>query len=274
MEFGNSRRYSRSNTGGDHSEISDGFISPTPTDGGDTESIASEIFGAPDSGVVSEDYYNYSNSSGSNRSSSRRLDSSKPITRRSISSELFNEQPHRPAVARRSISRELYDVQFTPSSRSSLRRESNYNYEPSSARLRVSNSRERSLGRELLDYDLPSSSIGSSSSSRNRSLSRGGTINVSNTTRSDSLTRPSRPTLTSQGRSLTQNEILLSPTSNYSTATSSSMGNGSRIAGRNDWRRISVPERGKDFKSLPRKYNRNDSSTASSSITSSKKSYH
>ena len=26
--------------------------------------------------------------------------------------------------------------------------------------------------------------------------------------------------------------------------------------GRSDWRRISVPERGKDFKSLPRKYNR------------------
>jgi hypothetical protein len=25
---------------------------------------------------------------------------------------------------------------------------------------------------------------------------------------------------------------------------------------RSDWRRISVPERGKDFKSLPRKYNR------------------
>ena len=26
--------------------------------------------------------------------------------------------------------------------------------------------------------------------------------------------------------------------------------------GRSDWRRVSVPERGKDFKSLPRKYNR------------------
>ena len=26
--------------------------------------------------------------------------------------------------------------------------------------------------------------------------------------------------------------------------------------GRGDWRRVSVPERGKDFKSLPRKYNR------------------
>ena len=33
---------------------------------------------------------------------------------------------------------------------------------------------------------------------------------------------------------------------------------GSRLGerGRSDWRRISVPERGKDFKSLPRKYNR------------------
>ena len=94
-----------------------------------------------------------------------------------------------------------------------------------------------------------------------------------------------RPSLASQGRSLTQNDFgpggrlssQLSPL--YSGSTSGYGGDdegsylsttkrygptglsGSRYAsledrGRSDWRRVSVPERGKDFKSLPRKYNR------------------
>ena len=108
------------------------------------------------------------------------------------------------------------------------------------------------------------------------------------------VVNPSRPLLTSQGRSLTQNDFMggARPSSSSIGSSSSSalrnmrtsssshgdddiglgssrMGSGLgprqqqqqqynslEDRGRSDWRRTSVPERGKDFKSLPRKYNR------------------
>ena len=112
-------------------------------------------------------------------------------------------------------------------------------------------SRERSLGRDLepiMDVE--------------RRLSN---------RRSESL---SRPTLASQGRSLTQSElgssslmsrrlssglrspVNLPPDDDYSSTSSATRSKLLEDRTRGDWRRVSVPERGKDFKSLSKKYNR------------------
>ena len=200
------------------------------------------------------------------------------VTRRSISRELFNEPPatrvssSRP-VTRRSVSRELQlgsgDGRSTPLSAAAAAalasgRRSATDFGRSS--------RERSLGRDL-DFE-PSTSSAWSSGRRSESLTRGGGV-------SGLTSPPSRPSLASQGRSLTQNEFSRRPTTkgsrsagedyldddfllskrSYGTGGASSSASSSRFAsledrGRSDWRRVSVPERGKDFKSLPRKYNR------------------
>ena len=239
-----------------------------------------------------------------------------PVTRRSISRELFNDvaaiDPDNMAsssitrmtsarpVIRRSVSRELQlmDVaaaatragRVTPTSAFvSSPRSSVTDFNPTSfARA----SRERSLGKD--DYE--SSAITSSSSRpvhgftgrRSESLTRGGATGVV----SPSSTTPSRASLASHGRSLTQNEFsgrktpkipvvrstdaysnnasadddfgLLRPGSFQTSALSSGASSTAKSRystnledrGRSDWRRTSVPERGKDFKSLPRKYNR------------------
>ena len=251
------------------------------------------------------------------RSYLRRLDEDsaltnlgRPVARRSISRELFNDATIDTATAinnsisritsarpvtRRSVSRELQSMdvpttqagRVTPTSAfvTSPRR-SVSDYPASFGRA----SRERSLGKD--DYD--SSKITASSrpfhggaGRRSESLTRGTTV-VS----PSSLTTPSRASLASQGRSLTQNEFGLRNTSKVNTVrspdgysssttaddefglmrpgsyTPSTLGsaNSSKPSSRfstnledrtrSDWRRISVPERGKDFKSLPRKYNR------------------
>lgn len=144
-------------------------------------------------------------------------------------------------VTRRSISRELHD--FNPSWASNAADFSR-------------SSRERSLGRDLepiLDVER----------------------RISNR-RDNSLSRPS---LASQGRSLTQSELgglSSSSTSSAGRRLSSGLRSpvnvpdedylSSRLSSkyssmlddrnRSDWRRVSVPERGKDFKSLSKKYNR------------------
>lgn len=237
------------------------------------------------------------------------------VTRRSISRELFNDPTIDPEnaitnsisrmtsarpVTRRSVSRELQSADV-PSSASQAAgrltpvtsafvtspRRSVSDYPASFTRA----SRERSIGKD--DYD--SSKINTSSSRpfhggagrRSESLTRG-TLVVS----PSPSTTPSRPSLASHGRSLTQNEFGLRSTpkvnavrspDGYSSSTAaddefglmrpgsytpSTLGSGnsskpsSRFSTnledrpRSDWRRISVPERGKDFKSLPRKYNR------------------
>ena len=190
--------------------------------------------------------------------------------RRSISRELFNNpmEATRPVtsarpVTRRSVSRELQlDGLLSPPPTSSSGRRSATDFTRSS--------RERSLGRDLEATDNTSSY-----GRRSESLTRGGGMAGTSST---------RPSLASQGRSLTQNEFgpggrlssqlspLYSGSSGYGgddeggyLSTTKRYGpgglSGSRYAsledrGRSDWRRVSVPERGKDFKSLPRKYNR------------------
>lgn len=145
----------------------------------------------------------------------------------------------------------------------------------------------RSISRELHDYTSPSwatsSPVDFTRSSRERSLGRDldpiadVERRIANR-RSESLSRPS---LASQGRSLTQNELgssgsttgarrlssglrspltitdddMLSRISNSSKLSSTALDDRNRA----DWRRVSVPERGKDFKSLSKKYNRPES---------------
>ena len=236
------------------------------------------------------------------------------VTRRSISRELFNDVANDPTntlpssisrvttarpVIRRSVSRELQSPleaasniiqagRATPTSSfmNSTRRNVS-DYQPAYGR----SSRERSLGRD--EYDASkgnaTSSLHRGSGRRSESLTRATNV----VSPSPSLTTPSRATLASQGRSLTQNEFgnrntpklntgrsmdgysssgttgeddfaLMRPgsytPSNFSSTSSSKPS--SRFSTnledrtRTDWRRTSVPERGKDFKSLPRKYNR------------------
>lgn len=148
----------------------------------------------------------------------------------------------------------------------------------------------RSISRELHDYNpswSTSSPIDFSRSSRERSLGRDlePILDVErrlSNRRSESLSRPS---LASQGRSLTQSELgsgsgssatrrlssglrspLTLPDDDYYMSRSNSSSkytpmtttSSSLLDDRNrtDWRRVSVPERGKDFKSLSKKYNR------------------
>ena len=229
------------------------------------------------------------------------------VTRRSISRELFNDAVNDPTstlnnpvtritsarpVTRRSVSRELQTMD-TPSTATQVGRTTPTSAFLTSPRRNVSDysgsygrsSRERSLGRD--DYDSSSRNYHGASGRRSESLTRGTTV-VS----PSSSSTPSRASLASQGRSLTQNEFGMRTTpklktlrsidgyssgtagddefalmrpgsytpSNLSSVTSSKPS--SRFSTnledrtRTDWRRTSVPERGKDFKSLPRKYNR------------------
>ena len=195
--------------------------------------------------------------------------------RRSISRELFSNVPGdvaaRPLtsarpVTRRSVSRELQLDLLAPPPPSTSGRRSATDFSRSS--------RERSLGRDL-EAAAGAGDSSSFGSRRSESLTRGGGMAGGGMT-------STRPSLASQGRSLTQNEFgpggrlssQLSPlySSGYGGDDEGSYLNttkrygpggisGSRYAsledrGRSDWRRVSVPERGKDFKSLPRKYNR------------------
>ena len=227
---------------------------------------------------------------------------SRHVTRRSISRELFNDDPTSPVpnssaritparpVTKRSMSRELQNDPTSPTPQvgratptsafltSPRRNASDY----SGAYARAS--RERSLGRD--DFESSSRPY-SGSGRRSESLTRGTTV-VS----PSSISTPSRASLASQGRSLTQNEFGMRSTPKLSSMrsvdgySSSTVGDdefalmrpgsytpsnisststskpSSRFSTnledrtRSDWRRTSVPERGKDFKSLPRKYNR------------------
>ncbi len=164
-------------------------------------------------------------------------DSEAGSRRYNYDSESSRNQPISRHVTRRSVSRELHD--YSPSS---------YINNPIDF---SRSSRERSLGRDLepiMDVE--------------RRLSN---------RRSESL---SRPTLASQGRSLTQSELgssslmsrrlssgLRSPVNlpgddDYSSTSSATRSKLLEDRTRGDWRRVSVPERGKDFKSLSKKYNR------------------
>ena len=226
---------------------------------------------------------------------------SRHVTRRSISRELFNDDPTSPLpntgaritsarpVTKRSMSREL---QNDPTSPTQVGRATPTSAFLTSPRRNVSDysgayeraSRERSLGRDdFVTSTRPYSGTGR----RSESLTRGTTV-VS----PSSTSTPSRASLASQGRSLTQNEFGMRTTPKLSsmrsvdgyssgtagddefglmrpgsyTPTNLSSANSTKPSSRfstnledrtrSDWRRTSVPERGKDFKSLPRKYNR------------------
>lgn len=244
----------------DASEISDGFKTPE-----DTESVTSDIFGVPDFVREGEESFNDrlqrsgylgrvdENSCSVSNSSAR-------PARRSTTNELFEDRPIRYTaarpVARRSVSRELFDLKYgsgatSPSPYSSTLPESDSSaLSPRHTRYSREGSSSRDSG---LDPSAYSSSLRSSSMSRPEHLPRPGL--------------PSRPSLASTGRSNTQAEILRqSPLGHLSSAGGRYSGGeeerfnaGSSLKDRkrdgSDWRRISVPERGKDFNSLPRKYN-------------------
>ena len=205
----------------DLEELSNGFTSP----------IDPEFFNHDDSMSTSERIRK--------KSYLTKLDEDDPYLRSYRSGDSDNGRSAGRHVTRRSISRELHD--FNPS------------WAPDSSIDFTRNSRERSLGRDLepiLDVE--------------RRL--GGR-------RSESLSRPS---LASQGRSLTQSELgsmsnarryssgLRSPLtlpdddilSRISTSSKFSAPSSLEDRTRSDWRRVSVPERGKDLRSLSKKYNR------------------
>lgn len=221
------------------SELSDGYISP----------LDPEFFGSDSDSVFNDKQRKRSLVN----MSSRLDDYQRPpgMIQRSLSrGESYDSEsnsrnnPNR-HVTRRSISRELYNNEFSPSWAPTTS-SSGMDYSRSS--------RERSLGKEL-NFD-------SLSDLEKRLSGR----------RSESLSRPS---LASQGRSLTQSELGSSSASTVTRRYSSGLRspitvqedldikyNPSRYVAslddksRSDWRRVSVPERGKDFKSLSKKYNR------------------
>ena len=224
----------------DVSELSDGIRTPD-----ESESLASDVFGVRDGEDSLSDRLNRS----SYLSSGRRSANKDPLDDKS--SRYTSARP----VARRSVSRELFDLKYntgkvSPSPHYSTLNESDQlstALSPPSRRIsRIS--REGSSGRDLGDQDSSSGGY-----SRSISLSRG----------PDPLSpsqryQPSRPLLSSAGRSGTQNEIMRnSPLTVMRYDEDSGLsGGGFRDRKRDDWRRISVPERGKDFNSLPRKYTR------------------
>ena len=228
----------------DVSELSDGIRTPD-----ESESLASDVYGARDGDDSLSDRLNRS----SYLSSGRRSANKDPLEDKS-SSRYTSARP----VARRSVSRELFDLKYNTGKVSPSPHYSTLNeteqltsaLSPPSRRIsRIS--REGSSGRDIGDQD---SSAGGYS--RSISLSRGPGSMGSDPLSPSQRYQPSRPLLSSAGRSGTQNEILRnSPLLRYDEEPGLS-GGGFRDRKRDDWRRISVPERGKDFNSLPRKYTR------------------
>ena len=167
---------------------------------------------------------------------------------RSASSRYTSARP----VARRSVSRELFDLKYNTGKISPTPYYSSLSEtEPLSSALSPVSRRVGRVGREGSSSreDTGDLALGSGYS-RSTSLSRGGQEPLSPV-----RNLPSRPSLASSGRSTTQNEIM-----RHSPLTvmreDGPLGSGLRDRKRDDWRRISVPERGKDFNSLPRKYTR------------------
>lgn len=240
------------------SEISDGFRTPE-----DTESVTSDIFGVPDFVAEGEDSFRerlvkspYLSRLEDQRSADRK------VARRSGSRELFEDASSRYTqarpVARRSVSRELFDMKYN-TGKTSPYTLSDYTSQITSPVSRRISRISREGSNAISDTDTGVSSGYRSNylgSDRSRSISQNRGLG----SRPDVL--PSRPLLSSAGRSNTQNEILRSSpltTGRYSEDESSlgrSYGGSLKDRNRQDWRRISVPERGKDFNSLPRKYNR------------------
>ena len=220
----------------DVSEVSDGLRTP------DSESVTSDIFGVPDfiregEESLSERLTRPSYLSGGRREErTARYTSARPVARRSVSRELFDLKYNTGKISPTPYYSSLSETDPLSSALSPVSR-------------RVSRTsregREGSSSRDDQDF--------SSAYTRSTSLSRGPDP------LSPTRTLPSRPSLASAGRSTTQNEILRnSPLTvmREDGGVTSPRGSGLRDRKRDDWRRISVPERGKDFNSLPRKYTR------------------
>jgi len=241
------------------SEISDGVRTPD-----DTESIASDIFGVPDFIAEGEDSFRERLVKSPYLS---RLSTDKKAAQRGVSRELPEESASRytsaKPVARRSVSRELFDMKYN-TGKTSPHPTSDY------AATQLTSPLSRRFSRFSRDTDLdiseeaviaPEFKSSLAGSDRSRSISQ----NRGMGTRPDP--QPSRPLLSSAGRSNTQTEFLRRSPLTAGRLSEDEGGPGRPYGGslkdrnRQDWRRISVPERGKDFNSLPRKYNRTNKKT-------------
>ena len=233
----------------DVSEVSDGIRTP------DSESVTSDIFGVPDFVREGEESLSERLTRPSYLSSGRLSVTKDPgYEERPGSSRYTSARP----VARRSVSRELFDLKYNTGKISPTPYYSPLSEtEPLSSALspvsrRVSRvgSRDPREGREGSSSREETGDFGLGSGySRSTSLSRGPDP------LSPSRNLPSRPSLASSGRSTTQNEILRNSPLTV-MREDGHLSSGLRDRKRDDWRRISVPERGKDFNSLPRKYTR------------------
>ena len=214
------------------------------------------------------------------------MSKARPVTRRSISRELFEDRPAPPPppptmgtkarpVARRSISRELFD--FGNSSVGGARPRKDLPDLDSIRRQMRERERERtSMSRDMDAYCMD----------RGFSTAFADDDDIDVLPPEDLMmmedygghhghrgwrSMPKRPAahLASHGRSLTQNEFQppsvasarmfpsrrVMEEGDFGGRGGGAGGGGLDLRDRGDWRRVSVPERGQDFKSLPRKYN-------------------
>ena len=230
----------------DVSEVSDGIRTP------DSESVTSDIFGVPDFVREGEESLSERLTRPSYLSSGRLSVTKDPagFEERPGSSRYTSARP----VARRSVSRELFDLKYNTGKISPTPYYSSLSEtEPLTSALSPGSRRATRGAREAREgsssrEDTADFGLGSGYS-RSTSLSRGPDP------LSPSRNLPSRPSLASSGRSTTQNEIMRNSPLTV-MREDGHLSSGLRDRKRDDWRRISVPERGKDFNSLPRKYTR------------------
>ena len=232
------------------SEISDGLRTP--------ESVSSDIFGVPEFVVEGED--SFRERFGRSPYQPGVDDSSRPLekklVRQTVSRELFNDPSARykstRPLAHRSLSRELFDLRYNTGQNTSCKTQTII---PESRHTSRYSRLENSFNNLDFSEDGEVSSGYKSTytgGDRSRSISRG------LTSRPELLL--TRTPLSEHGRSYVQNEILRSSplTVGRMSEDEGDLGRsfGLRERNRQDWRRISVPERGQDYNSLPRKYKR------------------
>ena len=232
--------------GRDHSaevsEISDGYRTP------DSESITSDVFGAPDMYSEADDSFNeklyHINKGNLERKISRgsksdeesavsRYTSSRPVSRKSISRELFDLKynGHDLTKAVADYKRDL----TSPLTRRYSRHNSNTDYTslPTDRHSHVSDI-NAPLDSNITDY-------------RSRSISQ---------TRAHGAISPTSLSVHSVHNDILRRSPLTAGRLAEDTGLGFSGGGSLKDRNRQSWRRISVPERGKDFNTLPRHYNR------------------